>query len=210
MKLWTFGDSFSCSFTSDYKWVKNYTEFKGYCPKIYSEIISEKLDIDLINCAKSADSNYDIIHKFMVEVDNICNDDMVFIQFSSLYRFRLVDKNGNFAPIAGHWDELYYQFEESEETIKEIGINRLSVKYEEEIDDWIKMVKLILKDNTVIFWTPFIESSKNVNMLPYYEFTDIANETNFKVKDSHYGEIGHSQLADFILKKMIKNERRLF
>lgn len=210
MTLWTFGDSFSCSFTSDYKWVKNYTEFKGYSPKIYSEIISEKLGVNLINCAKSADSNYDIVHRFIQEVDKIAEDDMVFVQFSSLYRFRLVNKKGEFAPISGQWDKLYSDFEESEQTIKEIGVNRLSVKYEEEIDDWIKMIKLILKNNTIIFWTPFIESSRNPDMLPFYSFTDIANETNFKVKDSHYGEIGHAQLADFIMKKIIKIEKRIF
>jgi hypothetical protein len=209
MKLWTFGDSFSCSFSSDYLFIKNYRNFKGYTPKIYSEIISEKLKIELINCAKSADSNYDIIHRFMQEIENISNEDLVFVQFSSLYRFRLVNKIGQFASIAGHWDGLYDQFEESEETIKEIGANRLSKKYKEEIDDWIKMIKLILKNNTIIFWTPFIESSENPHMLPFYNFTDIANETNFKIKDSHYGEIGHSQLADFIMKKIINNEKRI-
>ena len=124
MKLWTFGDSFSCSFSSDYLFIKNYRNFKGYTPKIYSEIISEKLKIELINCAKSADSNYDIIHRFMQEIENISNEDLVFVQFSSLYRFRLVNKIGQFASIAGHWDGLYDQFEESEETIKEIGANR--------------------------------------------------------------------------------------
>lgn len=210
MKLWTFGDSFSCSFSSDYLFIRRYRDFKGYTPKIYSEIISEKLNIELVNCAKSADSNYDIMHRFMKEVDNISEEDMVFVQFSSLYRFRLVNKNGEFAPIAGHWGEFYDNFHESEKTIKEIGVNRLSNKYKEEIDDWIKMIKLILKKNTIIFWTPFIESSENPNMLPFYNFTDIANETDFKIKDSHYGEIGHSQLADFILKKTINNEKRIF
>ena len=35
----------------------------------------------------------------------------------------------NFEPIAGHWVGFYDHFEESEQTIKEIGVNRLSKKY---------------------------------------------------------------------------------
>jgi hypothetical protein len=199
MKLWTFGDSFSCSFSSDYLFIRRYRNFKGYTPKIYSETISEKLNIELVNCAKSADSNYDIIHRFIQEADKISKDDMVFIQFSSLYRFRLVNKWGDFQPMSTHWGEFYSHFEEKEETIKEIGINRLSKKYQEEVDDWIKMIKLILKNNIVIFWSPFEETTGNLNMLPYYNFTNMTIETNNKINDHHYGEIGHKELSDYIL-----------
>ena len=209
MKLWTFGDSFSCSFSENHPHCKNYREFKGYTPKIYSEIISDELKIELINCSKCADSNYGIIHRFIQEVDKISDEDIVFIQFSSLYRFRLVNKKGEFETVFS-WDYSFSNFEENENTLKEIGINRLSEKYEEEIDDWIKIIQLILKNNTIVFWTPFIESSKNKNMLPFYNFTDIFNEPNSKLKDSHYGEIGHLQLADYIMKKIIKKENTLF
>jgi hypothetical protein len=209
MKLWTFGDSFSCSFSSDYIFVRRYRQFKGYTPKIYSEIISENLGVELINCAKSADSNYDIMHRFVQEVENISEDDIVFVQFTSLYRFRLIDKKGDFSPIAGHWNEQYPDFEESANTIKEIGVNRLSKKYMEEVDDWIKIIKLLLKKNKVVFWTPFIETSENKNMIQFNQFMDITKESNYKIKDSHYGEIGHSQLADFIMKKIITNEKRI-
>ena len=43
-RMWTFGNSMSCSFTSDLEFAKEYIKYKGYEPKIYSEIISEKLE----------------------------------------------------------------------------------------------------------------------------------------------------------------------
>ena len=202
MILWTFGDSFSCSLKLEHKWIKNYTNFKGYIPKIYSELISEKLDIELKNFAKTADSNYGIFEEFLNHIEEINSNDIVILQFSSVYRYRLVNKDGVFESIAAHWDNQYGNFNESPNTIQEIGINRLSKKYLNEIDNWIKIVKLLLPNNKVLFWSPFEETTGNVNMLPFYKLTNITEETNNMVNDHHYGEIGHKAMADYILLKL--------
>ena len=202
MILWTFGDSFSCSLTLDHKWIKNYTDFKGYQPKIYSELISDELGIELRNYAKTGDSNYGIFEEFLKHVEDIKQDDVVIIQFSSVYRFRLVNKNDEFESIAGHWNDQYKNFNESPLTIQEIGINRLSKKYLTEIDNWIKIVKLLLPNNKILFWSPFEETTGNVNMLPFYQLTNITEETNNMVNDHHYGEIGHKHMADYIVLKL--------
>ena len=47
--LWTFGDSFTESL-SDNKadWVQKYIEWKGYIPKVYGEVIAERMEIKLV------------------------------------------------------------------------------------------------------------------------------------------------------------------
>lgn len=208
MKLWTFGDSFSCNFYSDFYYVKKYTEFKGYVPKIYSEIISDEFNCELKNFAICGDNNYNIFHTFINQIDNIKNDDIVIIQFSSVYRYRLIDKNDEFSSVAAYWDGGYDKFNESKDSIIEIGLNRMSEKYKEEIDDWIRIAKLLLKNNKLIFWSPFNESTGNPNMLPYYKLSDITTETNNKVNDHHYGEDGHKDISNFIL-KTLSNKKTL-
>jgi hypothetical protein len=206
MKLWSFGDSFSCALTSDHKWAKLYTDFKGYVPKIYSELIADELGLELRNFAKSGDSNYGIFHEFVKKADKINSGDMVIIQFSSVYRFRLVNKDDKFESISAYWKDQYNKFNESEKTIQEIGINRTSKEYLEEIEDWIKIINISLPLNKIFFWSPFEESTGNKNMLPYYDLPDITKETNSMVNDHHYGEIGHNQIANIILTKIINKK----
>ena len=87
--------------------------------------------------------------------------------------------------------------------------NRTAINYKVEIDDWIKIAKLLLKNNKIIFWSPFIESTGNKDVLRYYQFTDITLETNNRLNDHHYGEIGHKELSNYIMKSL-NNEKRLF
>lgn len=210
MKLWIFGDSFSSNFTlgSKLTWIKDYIDYIGYEPKSYGNIMGDVLNYDVINCAKSGNSNYDIFSSFLNNVDNIKKEDIVIIQFSSVYRFRLVNKNDEFESVSGGWNYLFNHFNESNLTIQEIGINRLSKKYLTEIDDWIKVIKLLLPNDKLLFWTPFSESTGNPNILPLFNFTHIAEETNYKIKDSHYGEIGHKELSEYFL-KIITKEKKL-
>ena len=206
MKLWSFGDSFSCKLSSEHKWAKSYIDFKGYVPRIYSELISDKLGIELKNFAKSGDSNYGIFHEFVEKAEEINPTDIAIVQFSSVYRFRLVNKNNEFESISSYWNDCYDKFNESEQSIQEIGINRMSKKYLSEIEDWIKIINLSFRSNKIIFWSPFEESTGNKNMLPYYELPDITKETNGMVNDHHYGEIAHAQIADVILSKIINKK----
>lgn len=211
MRIWIFGDSFSSNLTLDSKltWIKDYTNHIGYEPKTYGDIMSDVLNYDVINCAKSGNSNYDIFSCFLNYIEDIKKDDIIIIQFTSVYRFRLVNKNDDFESISAGWDYLYNHFNESDLTIQEVGVNRMSKKYLIEIDDWIKVIKLLLPNNQLLFWTPFVESTGNPNILPLFNFTHIAEETNYKIKDSHYGELGHQELANYFL-KILNNEKKMF
>ena len=68
-KIWVFGDSFSVPF----KRVENimpYVKYKGYCPKSYSEIISEELGYELMDKSAGGSSNYDMFHTYIKNLDN--------------------------------------------------------------------------------------------------------------------------------------------
>jgi hypothetical protein len=210
MKLWIFGDSFSKKFESNYGWDKKYTAWKGYFPKVYGEIVSETLGLELKNYGSYGYCNYDIFHSFINVVDEIHEEDIIIIQWGSTRLMRLVDVSNEFRTIDLNWNREYSLFKESQECIDTILINRKSDLYKQEIDDWIKIIKLSKPNNRIIFWTPTIESSGNPNMLPYYNFTTIADETNYELKDSHLSETGHQEFAKLLINKLTNNEQRLF
>lgn len=202
MKIFIFGDSFSCRFDDDNPWARKYVRYKGYTPKNFGDIIGELLGSEVINCAFSGLSNYDIFHTIIEKIESIQKDDIIIIEFSSVYRYRLVDKFGNFSSISAQWNWLFHLFNESEDAIKEIGVNRTSKVYLTEIDDWIKSITKMFPDNKTIFWTPFIESTGNPMIIPFYQFSTIGEETDLAVNDTHYSETGHWDLANYILGKI--------
>lgn len=210
MKLWIFGDSFSKKFESKYGWDKKYTAWKGYFPKVYGEIVSETLGLELKNYGSYGYCNYDIFHSFINVVDEIHEEDIIIIQWGSTRLMRLVDINKEFRTIDLNWNREYSFFNESQECIDTILKNRKSELYKQEIDDWIKIIKLAKPNNYIIFWTPTIESHGNTNMLPFYNLTTIDDETEHELKDSHLSEIGHQEFAKLLINTITNNEQKLF
>ena len=204
-RMWTFGNSMSCSFTSDLEFAKEYIKYKGYEPKIYSEIISEKLEFELINRANKGDNNYGILHAFLSEIDNIKSDDLVIVQVHKKFRFRLVDEYGNIEPISQHWNNRY----KITLNTKSDNPNNFIVNHKDEVNNLVKIVKLLIPNNKIFFWSPFQETSDNINMLNFYQFTTITEETNGIINDKHYGEIGHIELADYILKDILQINKNI-
>ena len=65
-----FGDSFSVPF----KRIENehpYVPYKGYCPKIFSNILSEELNLNLVDMSNGGCSNYSILHTYIKNIDKI-------------------------------------------------------------------------------------------------------------------------------------------
>ena len=209
MKLWIFGDSFSKKFEDKYGWDKKYTKWKGYFPKVYGEIVSQILGMELKNMGSYGYCNYDIFHSFIDSVDEIKEEDIVIIQWGSTRLMRLVDINNEFRTIDLNWNREYSLFNEKRECIDSILTNRKSELYKQEIEDWIKIIKRAKPNNKIIFWTPTIESSGISDMLPFYNFTTIDDETNHELKDSHLSETGHREFATFLINKLKGNEPKL-
>jgi hypothetical protein len=105
-KLWTFGDSFTaghgCKFPApaggDYKltdnflnkntyYFKTYKDYIDVDKKIWPEIVSDSLDLELINLGKNGLSNEWIADTIIANIKNISKDDIVILQTSLPSRY---------------------------------------------------------------------------------------------------------------------------
>ena len=103
-----------------------------------------KQDFSRENLSVGGNDNYTIFQTFCDNVEYIKNNDIVIIGWTSYCRFRLTDKN--------NWQQILPTVDFkidgiSKQTIDEIFINRESSgKYVDEINSWIKLINLYLKN----------------------------------------------------------------
>jgi hypothetical protein len=215
--LWVFGDSFSVPF----KKIENehpYVPYKGYCPKIYSDIISEDLDLNLMDMSMGGCSNQSILHTFIKNIDNIKYDDVVIVGWTQPIRFRIGSKHNNFydviIAVAPYMEEF---IDMSIDSLNEITINRSTYSiYWDELTDYVNIINKSLKTKFVYHWT-WVSPTDKINsniyekqfynlLLPFKKYKTVREETNGDVDDFHYGEVGHNELANDLLceiKKML-------
>lgn len=205
--LWIFGDSFSANFqpTALVDWRDKYINWKGYIPKVYGEIIAETFQLQLKNLSVGGNDNYTIFQTFCDNVEYIKNNDIVIIGWTSYCRFRLTDKN--------NWQQILPTVDFkidgiSKQTIDEIFINRESSgKYVDEINSWIKLINLYLKNNKVIHWNwDGLSYDTKINGYHLNKFETIYKETNGVINDIHYSESGHKDLAEFFINKITSHK----
>jgi hypothetical protein len=198
-KLYIFGDSFSAGFSFESNWTNNYVNWKGYTPKGFDEIISQKLNLELINLAENASDNYSILQKFCDNVKNIKKNDLVIIGWSSPLRFRLV--SNDWITILPNYDKFSTKEIDktkiSESTLIEILLNRDDIRYCNEVNSWIKLLNNL--DKNIIHWTPF---DQRLDCMFLSKFETIFSETNGELNDWHFSENGHIQLSDLFLNKL--------
>ena len=196
--IWIFGDSYSVKF-GDEKNVcphisEQYINYKGYVPKMYFELLSEYYNEEYKNFSFGAMDNSFIFLKFMENHNKINNDDIVIFNWTSIDRFKY-EKQGNWMS-SGNIDYSIL----SEDTLKELRINRRNDLYFKEQLSIIKFIDSYLKNNKVIHWT--WRNKDQINRIKRMELT-IMNETNNELMDYHYGEIGQQFLFDEIKNRLI-------
>ena len=204
-KLYLFGDSFSAGFSFESNWTNPYVNWKGYRPKGFGEIISQKLNLELINLSENASDNYSILQKFCDNEKNIKKNDLVIIGWSSPLRFRLVSKD--WITILPNYDKFSTKEIDktkiSESTLIEILLNRDDVRYCNEVNSWIKLLNNL--DKNIIHWTPF---DQRLDCMFLSKFETIFSETNGELNDWHFSENGHIQLSDLFINKF-KNKNKI-
>lgn len=201
-KLWTFGDSFTEGYNHKDEWSKNYIKWKGYKPKVYGEILAEKLDIELINRGLGGSDNYTILEKICEDINEIDKNDIVIIGWTYPLRFRIVNTYNNV------WSHIIPNYERddslqliSKSTTNEILVNRNHNLYVKEVNNWIRLINKSL--NNVIHWSHAVRLVDS-----YYlpSFNTILTETNGVCKDRHYSEKGHIELSNTIYDLLIGNK----
>lgn len=203
--IWTFGDSFTESYNPFYPWAESYIEWKGYVPKVYGEILSERLGFELKNYGKGGSDNYSIFQNFCDVSHMIKPNDIVIFGWSSPIRFRLLRANGEWESLVPNF-HLNYDVVEgvSKTSIDEILVHRDHDKFIGEINSWIKVITLFLKsiDASVIHWTTF---DTKINAKYVFNVDKVKDETNGLINDGHFSEIGQLELAN-ILNNMYNNQ----
>jgi len=202
--VWTFGDSNTDGFRSSDLWARKYVEWKGYQPKVYGEIIAEKLDFELVNLGKGGSDNYTIFETFCESIDKIKKNDIIIFGWSSQIRFRLVADGGVWKSILPMYEKKTNEIKNiSQDTIDEMLVNRNHYLYSIEVNNWIKLINFTLKNNTVIHWTAFKSS---INSIFIGGIERISIETNDEIIDGHFSEKGQLELSDKLLSTFIKNK----
>ena len=206
--LWTYGDSFteSMNTATGALWVDEYVGWKGYTPKVYGEVISDEMGMELVNLGRGGSDNYSIFQSVCDSANLINSNDVIIIGWSSCTRFRLVDKWDNWKPIIPMFDRNIRNLEDvSNTTLEEVLINRTKTKYASEVHSWIKLLNIAFPNNLIIHWSPLdrIVSKNYIGNL-----TNITKETNEEIVNGHYGEVGHIQLANEFI-RMIKSNTNM-
>lgn len=210
-KLWAFGDSNTELYNIENDWVSKYLKWKGYSPKVYTELLSEYYKCELHNFGKSGTNNYYIFQKFCENVSNFNNDDIIILQWSEITRFRLVDDLNT-------WVDFYFNNSHTKNklnnfnhlnisSIQEVLANRLQPKWKDEVLAWEIVIKLLLKNNQYIIWSPFDESSGYGKWVKSME--TISMETDKLIDDPHFSENGHVKLANLLINKLDNNKKNI-
>lgn len=231
--LWTMG----CSYTADYttNLLENVTEgnyhlFRKYrggtFPKTWPKLLSEKLNMDVVNLGFPGADNYTIFQQFNDNCHKIQSGDMVIVGWSMINRFRMAHpKNNHFTLFTSTNDNLLDYW--SSRTIEEIFVNRLSKTWTEEIYGYTNLIEQLglAKGFNTFFWSadPVLineESNEFKNqrkfLLPDCELgmiqhlinnhgaLNISFETEHTIKDTHLGQQGHEVMADLFYDDIIK------
>ena len=197
-KLWVFGDSFSIPFNK-YPW---YCEFKGYTPMTYYEIVANRYDMDVECHGIGGADNRSILDSIIPYLEQIKKNDLIIIGWTDWFRIRIVGDNGQWERLnPSHLNQPTINLKNfSNKTIKELIINRESIKYIQEMNDLIKLIKFTFRDNIVIDWCWIDEDNVLNCSIPHIgRQVTIKEETNDLIGDYHWGEEGHINLSKAII-----------
>jgi hypothetical protein len=213
--LWVFGDSFSVPF---HKMGNDcqYLTYQENVPKIYSEIISDKLNYNLKDMSVGGCSNYTIFHTFIKVIDLIGPDDILIFGWTQVIRFRVASKINNFYDVLiAVAPQMSDMTDFSINVLNQLNINHSEKSiYFDELCDFIKIINKITSKNKTLHWT-WVEPTKQIDidvnqyekkyyelLVPFKKYKTVRQETNNKIDDFHYGGDGHNDLANDLLEKL--------
>ena len=214
-RLFTFG----CSYTALY--VNNnipnylkYREFKGgVYPKTWSELLSEKLNLKLVNYGIGGSGNDLIFETFCDKSDELRKGDTVIIEWS--YHTR-----------------INYKFDLDSDIIDQIAVYRNQEHYQNQFLTYQKVIDMVCKylgvnvyywsgdrdviyklDKNLLYDKKYLLCDKIVldEHGEYTPFNNVFNlggetieeETNGLIKDNHFGESAHRIMADLFYDHII-------
>jgi hypothetical protein len=211
--------AFGCSYTAHFEnnaMRKEYLDYKeyrgGHFPKIWSELLSEKLGLELNNVAIGGSSNYEIFQSFCDNVQRFKKGDTVIIGWSYKERFRLVDDTmGTFTRMGPGFYPYIPGISNS--TVDEIFVNRSHTKWLDEVRSWEKVIKKLCEVMGIrlLIWSfdhTFQEHDGFHSKMLLLGAETIHKETNGKINDQHFGEKGHITQCNYFLE--VLTDKRIY
>jgi hypothetical protein len=209
-KLWVFGDSNSALYTdttmAQQPWVKPYIDYLGYEPKHFSQILAEKLNLELESYGMGGSDNYSILETLFYQIKKFNKeDDVIIVGITDPSRFRVAFEGDpdyfRSVTAGGNNDDLPI----SKNTVNEILANRMHPFFAKEFENHINLLKMVLNGYKIYFWTVFdlLREAKgiiNTMKLGYLykkgNITNVNQETEGVINDGHFGEKGNALLAE--------------
>lgn len=228
-KLWTFGCSFTESLKSMYEQdLKNgnpssfidYYKYMGNSfPPMWSELLAEKLNLELENKGVGGSSNYTILSSFIQNIKNFKENDLIIIQWTISLRFRICDYNTNkfrdLLPMNIDEPNMRKYFPYMQNRERGIWFTEL-IEYSHFIIEYCKS-----KNIKLMFWSVddvlysklsndikdyFIHSPNGNNIeIGHDSYLSrktnqwkIKQETNHTIDDEHYGKYGNHYMYEIL------------
>lgn len=205
--LWIIGDSFSSEFYAPNEgpesFKNRYSKYKGYTPKFFGNFLSEMLGIEYKILTFDAHDNSLMFNKFINNIDNILEDDIVSFGWTHTSRLRVVNsENNRWVILNAHPTMKDCPTKDfSIQSLLELSVNRSHPLYTEDLKIWMKAIDRLVPKSRVIHWT------WSSDKLPNFE--KINEETKGFIEDFHWSENGHKNFAEWfvgVYKNNIENK----
>lgn len=219
-KLFTFGCSFTEGFGEEFSdTYKEYKKFKGDFPKSWSELLSEKLGLELHNYGEGASGNQQIFTTFCKKCNDFRKGDIIILEWTFIERYRIAKDDKSWIKLGpGKIPPEHI----SQKLNDEICVNRTLKPYIDELYDYQNIIDLLAEKVgfKIYYWSPIVEiiyrQPSHILLQEKYLLCDkikdhhhntfrvvhdyggklISEETNGIIKDAHMGESGHRVQAD--------------
>lgn len=219
--LWIFGDSFSngdgCNLRDEY-----YNKFPKQNGK-FSDILSDKLNLNLINLSKNGVSNSWILRQLILNIHKIKSGDVVIVNYTDPYRFECPSPSNQLIQLihtsAYKHHPVFDEFGTDSDENNAIYYYSRYIHLMDIPDTKLKGYDILQREINYQFDSIF-EHFKNIGVrFTTYdwclegfkdEYTTIVKETNGEIDDFHLSWLGHQEISVDLLYCIENNIKVLY
>jgi hypothetical protein len=158
-KIYIYGDSHTQTFAehnkSNNSWSNDYSNFIGYTPKNFSDLLGEYYNVEVINNGLGGSSNYTIFDKFIETYHLIEPKDIVIFGWTSEGRFRIACEVNDFVDVIPFTPHPPQNDDVPKSVTDTLSVNKVTYNvWWKEINNFIKIAKdLLPKNKNILSWT---------------------------------------------------------
>lgn len=203
-KIWFFGDSYTDTNIDRVTFRKRYDDFMGYKTRHYTDLLGEKLSLDISIHGIGGVDNDTIFETLIDNLEHINSEDIIIINWTSITRLRLSTSDNEYPSYVLPGDDLknlmvcsknYGYVDIDSECLQKMVVNKDSDIFLNQVLKWTKLLKRTFKNNKILFWSPF-QDFKHTEII-----TIITPPKDFQIDFEKYKELG----VEFDMDGLINN-----